>query len=109
MQAGAGSGGLTKDGVGSLTLPVPNSYTGNTTVTAGTLSLGDGTANSALANGSEVIIDASAVLNLNFLAANSDTVNKLTIGGVQKAAGIWGASGSGARVSRTPYSPAPAH
>jgi autotransporter-associated beta strand protein len=96
LQAGTGSGGLTKDGVGSLTLAVPSSYTGNTTVSAGILSLGDGTANTALANGSEVIIGTSAVLNLNFLAANSDTVNKLTIDGVQKAAGVWGATGSGA-------------
>jgi len=96
LQAGTGSGGLTKDGVGSLTLTGPNGYTGNTTVSAGILSLGDGTANSALADGSEVIIGTSAVLNLNFPAANSDTVNKLTIDGIQKAAGTWGASGSGA-------------
>ena len=96
LQAGAGSGGLTKEGVGSLTLTVPNSYTGNTTVSAGILSLGDGTTNTALADGAEVVIDASAVLNLNFLAANTDTVNKLTIGGTQKAAGTWGATGSGA-------------
>ncbi len=96
LQAGTGSGGLTKDGLGTLTLPVPNSYTGTTTVSAGILSLGDGTANTSLADGSEVVIDASAVLNLNFLASNTDTVNKLTIGGVNKAAGTWGASGSGA-------------
>ena len=90
------TGTLTKSGLGTLTLTAPNTYSGATTVSAGTLSLGDGTANTSLADGSEVVIGASAVLNLNFLAANSDTVKKLTIGGFPKADGTWGASGSGA-------------
>ena len=88
--------GFTKTGAGTLTLTGPNSYTGNTTVSAGTLSLGNGTANSALADAANLVIGASAIVNLNFLAANSDTVSKLIIGGVEKATGTWGAPGSGA-------------
>lgn len=85
-----------KSGTGSQALVGVNSYTGNTSVSEGTLILGSGTANTALADTSDVIIGASGVLNLNFLASNSDTVNKLTIGGIQKVAGTWGATGSGA-------------
>jgi autotransporter-associated beta strand protein len=87
---------LIKSGTGSQAFVGVNSYTGNTTVSDGTLSLGNGTANTALADASDVIIGASAILNLNFSAANSDTVNKLTIGGVQKGVGVWGTTASGA-------------
>jgi autotransporter-associated beta strand protein len=88
--------GFTKTGAGTLTLHGPNSYTGNTNVSAGILSLGNGTANSALADTADLVVGASAVVNLNFLAANSDTVSKLIIGGIEKATGTWGAPGSGA-------------
>ncbi|RKP47816.1 autotransporter outer membrane beta-barrel domain-containing protein [Pararobbsia silviterrae] len=38
----SGVGGLTKQGVGTLTLTANNTYTGGTTISAGTLQLGDG-------------------------------------------------------------------
>ncbi|MCU0795783.1 MAG: autotransporter-associated beta strand repeat-containing protein [Akkermansiaceae bacterium] len=95
--SGSLGGGLTKDGSGILALTsTGNTYKGATTVNAGTLSLGDGTANSALDDASDVIVASGATLNLNFSAANVDVVDTLTINGVQKAAGVWGAPGSGA-------------
>jgi autotransporter-associated beta strand protein len=87
---------IVKTGGGTQTLAGANDYSGNTTVNAGTLTLGNGTTNTSLADGADVIVAGGATLNLNYSAANVDTVGTLTINGVQKAAGIWGAPGSGA-------------
>nr|WP_324258972.1 DUF4347 domain-containing protein [Cellvibrio fontiphilus] len=56
------TGGLTKTGAGSLTLSGNNSYTGGTTISAGTLSISNGT---ALQNFSDVNIASGATLALN--------------------------------------------
>jgi autotransporter-associated beta strand protein len=65
----------------------PNSYSGNTTVTGGTLSIRTAT----LADASMVSISPGAVLDLDF--TGTDTVNALFIGTKQMAAGVYGASG----------------
>jgi len=66
---------LTKSGSGTLTLSGPCSYSGDTTVTEGTLTLSnDNTGN----NASTVTIAAGAVLGLDF--AGADNVNKLFLG-----------------------------
>lgn len=82
-------GGSTQTG-GTLYLTATNSYTGNTTVASGTLSLGNGTSNTSLADSAEVIVATGAKLNLNY--AGTDTIDKLSLGGAWVAAGVYGAS-----------------
>ncbi|MEI7955436.1 MAG: autotransporter-associated beta strand repeat-containing protein, partial [Verrucomicrobiota bacterium] len=84
-------GGLTKTGNGTLTLSAVNTYTGNTTVNAGTLSI----THACLADASTVTIASTAKLDLNF-GSVSDTVANLIIGTTVMPAGNYGATGSGA-------------
>jgi len=90
---------LSKTGADTLTLSGVNTYSGDTTVNEGILSLTN--ADSALdANtgndASTVTIAATAGAILDLAYTGTDEVDKLFIGGVQKSAGIWGAIGSGA-------------
>ena len=91
---------FTKNGSGTQILTGPNSYTGNTTVAGGTLSLGTGTTNTSLANGADVIVDPSCTLNLNY--SGTDVIDELWLGGVQKSPGVYGAGTySGATITGT--------
>ena len=58
----SGTGGLTKEGSGTLTLSGNNTYSGATTVNAGTLQLG---AAGGIASSSAVTVGASGTLDLN--------------------------------------------
>lgn len=78
-----GTGSLVKDDAGTVVLNGAHSYGGSTTVNGGTLTL----ANTGLADDSDVSIASGAVLNLTF--TGTDTVETLTIGGVQQAAGVY--------------------
>ena len=69
---------------GSLRLNGANTYTGDTTVSVGNLTL----ATATLPNGADVRIGASASLNLTHAA--TDDVRQLYIGGVLQSAGTWG-------------------
>ena len=80
------SGGLTKDGLGTLTLTGANTYTGNTTINAGTLYVNN--ASALLDDASTVTIASGAILKL---AAN-DTVASLVLGGVAVPVGTYNAS-----------------
>jgi autotransporter-associated beta strand protein len=86
-----GSGSITQSGTGTLSLvgnPAdPNTYWGDTTVNSGILA-----------------VNGSAIDDLGYLIINGgkvqatgvEIVDQLYFGTVQKAAGTWGASGSGA-------------
>ncbi len=69
----SGTANVTKHGTNTVTVAQPG-WTGNTTVTAGTLSLGQ----PSLDDDSAVSISSTAVLDLNF--SGMDTIASLTIG-----------------------------
>ena len=73
-----------------MTLTRNNSYTGDTVINVGTLSI----QNAYLADLSDVRMTSGSSFNLDF--SGTDTVNSLFIDGVAQATGTWGANGSGA-------------
>jgi autotransporter-associated beta strand protein len=83
----AADGGLTKLGLGTLTLTAANTYTGNTTVEEGTLVLDQAFLN----DDADVELSTGATLQLDF--AGSDTINALRIDGSPQATGTWGRTG----------------
>lgn len=84
----SGTGAVSTAGL--VTLSGTNTYTGNTSVGAGTLSI----TQPYLADGSSVVIAATGKLDLAF--SGTDTVASLTIDGSPAADGTWGSSTSGA-------------
>jgi autotransporter-associated beta strand protein len=74
---------VTKVGTGRMILNGNNSYTGNTTVSAGTLEL----AQAVLATNSAVLIASGAVLQLDFGVTNQ--VAGLVLSGVSQAPGVY--------------------
>ncbi len=67
---GGGSLGFTKYGAGVLTLGASNSYTGKTEINGGVLKLGNA---SALTQGSYLVLDAGATLDLNGYSTSTGT------------------------------------
>ncbi|MEO7173817.1 autotransporter-associated beta strand repeat-containing protein, partial [Flavobacterium sp.] len=60
---GITTGALSMNGGGNVTLTTTNSYTGPTIITAGTLTLGDGTTNGSIATSSNIANDGTLVFN----------------------------------------------
>ena len=81
---------LTKSGSGTLTLSGTCSYSGDTTVTEGTLTLPTNNTGNDVSTVS--VAATGATLDLNF--SGTDTVGALVIGGIPKAAGVYEAVGN---------------
>jgi len=96
-----GSQGITKTGEGILALSAANTYTGNTSVSEGELILGDGTNNTNLSDSADLSVASGATLQLNYSAGNSDTIDELWLGGVQKSPGTYNSSNSGGLITGT--------
>ena len=87
----SGTGSYLRNGAGGTSiLSGNNSYLGNTTVQAGTLSI----THPYLADAADVLLSTGGFLNLSF--SGTDTINRLFIDGVSQATGTWGALLSGA-------------
>ncbi len=86
----SGEASMTKTGGGSVTIGQAPGWTGDTTVTNGTLVLNTG----GLADEGNVVLGDNAVLNLTH--GQTDTVKTLTLNGAPAAAGTWGSSASDA-------------
>jgi fibronectin-binding autotransporter adhesin len=67
--ASSNTGGLTKLGGGTLTLVANEAYSGNTTISGGTLQIGNGGSGASIGGSSSVLDNASLVFN------HADTVN----------------------------------
>jgi fibronectin-binding autotransporter adhesin len=83
----SGSGTLTKNGAGALTLGGTNTYTGDTILNAGSIAV-DG---DSIADTGKVAINGGTIA-----LTGTEIVGSLDFGGVPQATGTWGATGSGA-------------
>lgn len=81
-----GSGSLVKTGNGLVDLEYTNTYTGNTTVSGGTLEINA----ACLTNTSAVSINTNALLDLNFSATNQ--IAALNLGGTNQLPGLYNAT-----------------
>ncbi len=77
----SGATSLTKSGSGTLTLVTANDYTGGTTISAGTLQLGNGSANGSVAgsivNNAALIVNNGASQAMSTVVSGSGTVTKI--------------------------------
>lgn len=84
--AGIAGGSFVKSGTGSVTITNANTYTGATTINAGTLQLGDGASNGSIGSTSAVTNNGTLAYNLvadqtaNYPISGSGNVTKTGVG-----------------------------
>jgi len=94
-----GIGSLTKEGTGTLTISgTTPAYTGDTTVSAGTLSIASGLS-SYLSDSSSVTIATGSVFDLGF--TGTDTIASLTLGGTTYTSGVFDSTNSSGLITGT--------
>jgi autotransporter-associated beta strand protein len=84
------SANIIKVGTGKLELTGLNTYTGNTTIEAGTLSI----TNPYLADAADVFIRSGSIFDLNF--TGTDTIDSLYLGNIPQNPGTYGSLASSA-------------
>ena len=89
---GTSSTGLSKLGDGVLQLTGINTYTGDTKVNGGFLSI----SHACLADAADVYMAAGVNAKLNLAFTGTDTIGSLYFGDLIQGRGTWGATGSGA-------------
>lgn len=93
--SGSGNVVVTAANVGTIVLSQANTYSGNTTVSGGTLGL----TTASLSNTGAVSVASGAFLNLTH--NSTDIVGSLTLGGVLQPNGVYDASNSSGRITGT--------
>ena len=92
---GSGNVVVTAANLGTIVLSQANTYSGNTTVAGGTLSL----TTASLSNTGALSVASGAFLILTH--SSTDIVGSLTLGGVLQPNGVYDASNSGGRITGT--------
>jgi fibronectin-binding autotransporter adhesin len=89
-----GPGSLVKSGPGYVNLQGVNTYTGNTTVSNGTLTINTPflAATATVTVNTNALLGNNGVLNLNFAGSETNKVNALVLGGVSKPEGVYNAT-----------------
>jgi len=90
----SGAGAVQQNGPGLLTLSGANTYTGNTTVNAGTLEI----VHASLNPDSTVAVAGGAVLQLDFTGVTNEVAG-LVLGGVSQPAGVYNSSTPGGYIT----------